>query len=463
MMNIPNHPCRRVGVLAAFALAACTAVASARAQTSTRSEPTKDQTAKNDQPQKKDADAKDVAAQKTAARKAAAMRRAAEQRGKVTPRPARRSGLTIPEPTVVLKPGEVPAIKFDEPNYDFGRIRAGEDVVHTYWFTNTGNGPLEILRVKPSCGCTTAGAHTKVVQPGETGQIPIKLSTKHGANTITKTVTVNTNIPGNDATVRLTIKGSVWQPVEVAPNNASFGRITQSKIDSQGARKLTIVNNVEGDMKLSNVRSDNPQFKAEVRPIEEGKKYELVVQLVPPLNDGNNRAKITIDTGLKDYPTVDVSAFAYVTSPVDVTPSALTLLPDAQRASSMTRQFYVRSNDGKPFKIKSMTSTSEKLKLTATQMPSSQSTYQLAVEIPADFVPAANETIELETTHPAVQKLTIPVRSRGLRVAPQAAARPTAVRKASPKSSAKSDMKGASAGTKEKKSEEKSGKMTPVG
>lgn len=55
----------------------------------------------------------------------------------------------IPEPTVVLKPGEMPGIKFDMTTYDFGRIRAGADVVHDFWFTNTGNGPLELLRVKP--------------------------------------------------------------------------------------------------------------------------------------------------------------------------------------------------------------------------------------------------------------------------------------------------------------------------
>jgi hypothetical protein len=63
-------------------------------------------------------------------------------------RPAKRVA-GIPEPTVVLKPGEMPAIKFDTPVYDFGRVRAGPDVVHDFWFTNTGTGPLEILKVRP--------------------------------------------------------------------------------------------------------------------------------------------------------------------------------------------------------------------------------------------------------------------------------------------------------------------------
>ncbi|MFH1419795.1 MAG: DUF1573 domain-containing protein [Planctomycetota bacterium] len=63
------------------------------------------------------------------------------------PQAPRRS--PAPKPTVVLKPGEIPAIVFDTPVWDFGRIRAGFEVTHEFWFTNTGTGPLEILRVKP--------------------------------------------------------------------------------------------------------------------------------------------------------------------------------------------------------------------------------------------------------------------------------------------------------------------------
>ncbi len=55
-----------------------------------------------------------------------------------------------PQPTVQLKPGEVPGIKFDTPVYDFGRVKAGTEITHDFWFTNTGTGPLEILRAKPS-------------------------------------------------------------------------------------------------------------------------------------------------------------------------------------------------------------------------------------------------------------------------------------------------------------------------
>lgn len=62
--------------------------------------------------------------------------------------PPKRPVNNTPTPTVQLKPGEVPAIEFDTPTYDFGRVKAGSPVEHDFWFTNKGNGPLEILSAK---------------------------------------------------------------------------------------------------------------------------------------------------------------------------------------------------------------------------------------------------------------------------------------------------------------------------
>jgi len=372
-----------------------------------------------DQPQKTDADKKqDNEKEKVEPRRPA-----------VRPRPARRTGLEIPEPTVELKPGEVPAIKFDTPVYDFGRVQAGGDIVHDFFFTNTGNGPLELLRVKPSCGCTTAGEYTRIVQPGATGKIPIKLSTKKGGGNISKSVTVNTNIPGPDATVRLEIKGTVWQPIEVTPRSAAFGRLTVEKANEGMERRLTIVSNVDQALKPSITGSDNKMFKAELKPLEDGKKYEIVVGLVPPLSSGNNTGKITVTTGIADPATVEVPAYAFVTAPLDVTPTQLTIMPG--RTAALKRQFYIRCNDGKSFDVKDLKCSSDALALELTDIRGNKQTYRLSVDIPADYAPpASGDRITFDTTHPAVPSLEIPVISRGAPVAPaprRAAARPTAV------------------------------------
>ncbi len=128
----------------------------------------------------------------------------------------------IPAPTVVLKDGQVPGIEFDTPKFVFGRVMAGTVVTHDFWFTNTGNGPLEILAVRPSCGCTTSGEHDRIIEPGASARIPIVVATKKLAGKLTKTVTVHTNIPSPYSAATLQIQGEIWQPVEVSPRSAVF-------------------------------------------------------------------------------------------------------------------------------------------------------------------------------------------------------------------------------------------------
>jgi len=316
-------------------------------------------------------------------------------------------GAEIPKPTVVLKPGEVPGVKFDTPVYDAGKVRGGTPLEHDYWFTNTGTGPLEILRVKPSCGCTVAGQYDKVVKPGETGKIPIKVNAGASTGAISKSITINTNAPGPEAQITLQIKGEVWQAVQVTPSSAAFGRITSAQADAGSSRKLTLVNNVEGELKPGTPTSSSPQFKAELTPLEGGKKYELTITMVPPLKAGNNSGKIDITTGLKDTPTVSVPVYAFVTAAVDVTPVNLTLTP--ARAAELTRQFYIRSNVDKPIKISELKSTSPDLKLELSDVKDAK-TYRLAVTIPPAYKPTAGvDQITFNTDDPSVPQITIPI------------------------------------------------------
>jgi len=261
------------------------------------------------------------------------------------------------------------------------------------------------------------------VKPGESGKIPIKISTKKGSGPLSKSITVNTNIAGKDATLRLTIKGEVWQPVQVSPPSAAFGRITAAQANDDIPRKLTIINNIEGELKLTNVRSTSPSFKAEIKPLEPGKKFELLVSIVPPLKEGNNTGKITIETGLEEPATIEVPVYAFVTAPVDVTPTQLNLT--SGRSAPMKRQFYIRCHDNKPFEVTNVKCTSKALTMNVVDMRGNKQTYQLVVDIPADYEPSAGgDEITFDTTHPAQPHVTIPI-SQKSRATPRAKSRLT--------------------------------------
>jgi hypothetical protein len=326
---------------------------------------------------------------------------------KAIPPAAIKAGAEIPKPTVVLKPGEVPGVRFDTPIYDFGRIRSGPDVEHDYWFTNTGTGPLEILRVKPSWGCTVAGQFDRIVQPGASGKIPIKISTAHGSGPVNKSIVVNTNIVGTDALVSLQLKGEIWQAIQATPTSAAFGRITSSEADKGAVRKITIVNNTEEPLKLSEPKSTNPKFSAAIAPTADGKKYELTITLIPPLVAGNNNGNIEIETGVKEVPKLTVPVYAYITAPVDVTPTALSVPPS--RSATLTRQFYVRSNVDKAIKVTNLACTSPDITMDLADVKDAK-TFRLTITVPATYKPrAGGDQITFNTDDPAVPLVTIPI------------------------------------------------------
>lgn len=161
-------------------------------------------------------------------------------------------------------------------------------------------------------------------------------------------------------------------------------------------------------MKLSEPVSSNPKFKAEIAPLEEGKKYELTVTLVPPLVSGNNTGKIELTTGIPDVPKIDVAVYAFVTAAVDVTPDRLSL--PADRSAETSRQFYIRSNSNKPVKITELACTNPLILLELTDVKD-QLTYRLKVDVPANYegTPTGADRITFKTDEPTVPMITIPI------------------------------------------------------
>ena len=103
---------------------------------------------------------------------------------------------TLPTPQPSPTAGGVgPKIKFANTVHDFGRISGGDITKCDFVFTNVGDKTLEITDVRPGCGCTTAGAWTRQVEPGKTGTIPLQFNSANFHGAVTKTATVTCNDP----------------------------------------------------------------------------------------------------------------------------------------------------------------------------------------------------------------------------------------------------------------------------
>ena len=77
--------------------------------------------------------------------------------------------------------------------YDFGKVKQGDLVKHSFAFKNTGTKPLVVQQAHPSCGCTVAEKPEQPIKPGETGVIKIIFDTNGKTNYQEKLITVNSN------------------------------------------------------------------------------------------------------------------------------------------------------------------------------------------------------------------------------------------------------------------------------
>lgn len=89
--------------------------------------------------------------------------------------------------------GALPKFEWDRTNHDFGTIQQGEVVTYTYKFTNTGDAPLQITEVKPSCGCTAPEWSKDPIEPGATGSITVEFNSEGKSGKQQKSVTVLAN------------------------------------------------------------------------------------------------------------------------------------------------------------------------------------------------------------------------------------------------------------------------------
>jgi hypothetical protein len=107
---------------------------------------------------------------------------------------------------------DLPVFKFNEEEWDFGRIGQGEIVEHIFKFTNVGKSDLVILDAKATCGCTVADYPKTPIKPGKEGEVSVKFDSEGKKGMNNKSVTITANTQPN--TKVLTIKANVYLPEE---------------------------------------------------------------------------------------------------------------------------------------------------------------------------------------------------------------------------------------------------------
>jgi len=84
-------------------------------------------------------------------------------------------------------------LTYVEDFFDIGTVRSGEIVRHSFRFRNTGNAPLVVKDIIPSCGCTKVDITSRVLKPGEEASVDVVFDSKGWFGSQYKSVTLRTN------------------------------------------------------------------------------------------------------------------------------------------------------------------------------------------------------------------------------------------------------------------------------
>lgn len=84
-------------------------------------------------------------------------------------------------------------VQFTGDRFDFGDIKEGDVVKHSYHFRNVGSAPYLIIKAEASCGCTIPSFPKDPIVPGGEGDIVVQFNSNGKEGHIDKGVMIYSN------------------------------------------------------------------------------------------------------------------------------------------------------------------------------------------------------------------------------------------------------------------------------
>lgn len=185
-----------------------------------------------------------------------------------------------------------PSMKFSEETYDFGDIVEGKMASHEFQVTNSGNQPLIISNVQPSCGCTSPHWTKEAIMPGKSGSIKATYNSAGRPGVFNKSLTVNSN---TGAPKILHIKGTVIRKedkvyteeqkknsAKIVIEKSSFS-VGKLEVGQKGTARIKVTNKGIEPLEIDNVTSpcNCTTFNLSKGSVKAGETATLEITIAP--------------------------------------------------------------------------------------------------------------------------------------------------------------------------------------
>lgn len=218
-----------------------------------------------------------------------------------------------------------PAIAVEAPEFDFGKVRAGEKVEHRFKITNAGSGELRITKVKPDCGCAVVDEYPRSLAPGASGDVLLGLNVTRVNGPFKKLAVIFSNDP-TVPQFTLTLKGEVMALLTIEPEGVYFGSVYG---DQPHTKVITVTNNGETALQMVvDPLASSKGWTLNLAEKEAGKKFELSATFNPKgLQAGDFRKTAMLLTNIEAHHLVPIPLNAAVCERIEAMPPSLSITP----------------------------------------------------------------------------------------------------------------------------------------
>ncbi|MHC4132118.1 MAG: DUF1573 domain-containing protein [Planctomycetota bacterium] len=156
----------------------------------------------------------------------------------------------------------VPKLKIQNKTINFGKVYGSTTVKGEIKFTNEGDAPLKIKKVKPSCGCMAGKLTKKVYQPGESGTIKVSYKVKNRKGPAKGTFTINSNDP-KQPNAKVNLKANAVLLIETTPANLTFSNL---EVGESTTKKIHVTTKQPLLVEAAVRFQENENLKVEITP-----------------------------------------------------------------------------------------------------------------------------------------------------------------------------------------------------
>ena len=225
-----------------------------------------------------------------------------------------------------------PILQCEKPTFDFGNKDSSETVDHTFILKNTGTTNLEIQKVQPACGCTTAELEKKIIPPGESTKIAATLSLAGRGGEVQKPIFIESNDPANP-TLQLVIKGIIGTDFQIIPSTM----ILRKDSADAPATASVIVKSLKNEIfEILSAKTESEKLKVRWDKFSDENSYQVTANLEDHFPPGQYADKITLETNHPIRKQLEISVLVIVPTPIVVAPTKIILDPNSKAPVSRT-------------------------------------------------------------------------------------------------------------------------------